>query len=420
MGRERLYPRALLDWLPGLAPPPPPLRPGVATLYSPWLLKALGHFRVHPVTFGNRVTLYEHGREAFAAMLDAIAAARGSVNLETYTFQDDRIGTVFALELKKKAKQGIPVNVTVDAVGCWGTPDAFFEDLRAAGVRVLVYNPIRPWRLQRAPWIVNRRNHRKILVTDGRTGFTGGMNIGDEYDSGSGVPGRWQDSHVRVVGPAVKQLQRAFMEARWRKAALVPVPEADYFPALEEDGPHAVRVLPTNPVIGGRPYVRIVLRRAIHAARTSIHATQAYFLPDARVLGSLKAAAKRGVEIGLVAPSVSDVPVALHAGRGTYGRLLRSGVAIHELQGRILHQKTVVVDGEWSILGSANMDIRSFRINHEISLDVLGRDFAERVESLYRRDVAGSVPIRLADWNRRPLGRKIRERVAGMLRAALG
>lgn len=279
MPGDRLDRRPILALVPGLAPPRPALRPGVAGLYSPWLLKALGHFRVHPVTFGNRVTLYTQGRDTFAAMLDAIDAATSSVNLETYIFQADRIGTTFAMSLKRKAKAGIPVNLTVDAAGCWGTPDAFFEDLRESGVRVLLYNPLRPWRLKHARWIVNRRNHRKILVVDGRTAFTGGMNIADEHDGAEGEAGRWKDTHLKVEGPAVKYLQRVFMAARWQKESIEPVPGADYFPALEEAGPHAVRVLPTNPVIGGRPYVRIVLRRAIHAARTSVHATQAYFLP---------------------------------------------------------------------------------------------------------------------------------------------
>jgi cardiolipin synthase A/B len=166
--------------------------------------------------------------------------------------------------------------------------------------------------------------------------------------------------------------------------------------------------------------VRIVLRRALHAARKTFHATQSYFLPDARVFWSLRGAARRGVEIGLVTPSRSDVPLALHAGRSTYGRLMRAGVAIHEYQGQVLHQKSVVVDGEWSILGSANIDIRSFRINHEISVDVLGRDFAERMEDVYRSDVAHSVRIDPAAWARRPLREKIRQRLCGLLREVLG
>lgn len=419
MRGDRLDRRPALALLPGLAPPPPAPRAGVAGLYSPWLLQALGHFRIHPVTFGNRVTLYTHGRDAFAAMLDAIASARDHVNLESYIFQEDRIGRRFAEALVRKAAEGVVVNLTVDSAGCWGVSDAFFEDMQARGVRVLVYNPVRPWRVRHGRWILNRRDHRKILVVDGRLGFTGGMNIGDEYDDAGGTPGRWKDTHVRIEGPAVKYLQRVFMGARWRKEEDVPVPEAGYFPPLEEAGNHAVRVLPTNPIVG-RPYVRIVLRRAIRAARRSIHATQAYFLPDARVLWSLRAAARRGVEIGLVVPSVVDHALALHAGRSTYGRLLRGGVAIHELQDQLLHQKTVVVDGEWSILGSANMDIRSFRINHEVSVDVLGRDIAEQMEDVYRRDLSLSKRIDPAAWARRPLAVKIEQRLCGLLRAVLG
>ena len=418
MAEDRLDRVPGLAYLPLLGPPRPRPGPGLARLYSPWLLKALGHFRIHPVTFGNRVTLYARGREAFNAMVEAIDGAKDHVNLESYILQADAVGRRFADALARKAAEGVVVNLTVDGAGCWGVPDEFFEDLRDRGVRVLVYNPVHPWRVHHGRWVLNRRNHRKILVVDGRTGFTGGLNIGDEYDNDGGTPGRWKDTHERVEGPAVKYLQRVFMGARWHKEGDAVAP-ADYFPPLKEVGLHAVRVLPTNPILG-RPYVRIVLRRAIHAARRTIHATQAYFLPDERVMWSLRSAAGRGVEIGLVTPSVSDVPLALHAGRSTYGRLLRRGVAIHELQGQVLHSKGVVVDGEWSILGSANMDIRSFRINHEVSLDVLGRDFAEQAEDVYRRDLALSKPVDPGEWARRPLARKVKEHLCGFLRMALG
>ncbi|MCK6481061.1 MAG: phospholipase D-like domain-containing protein, partial [Planctomycetes bacterium] len=375
-----------LALLPGFGHPRPAVRLSAARATPPRLLRAMGHFRVHPVTFGNRVTLYTQGRDAFSAMLEAVEGARDHVNLETYIFEADGVGRRFAEALARRAAAGVTVNLTVDAVGCWGTPEGFFEDLAARGVRVLVYNPVAPWRVKHGQWVLNRRNHRKILVVDGRVGFTGGMNIGDEYESSAGADDRWKDTHLKVEGPAVKFLQRVFMGCRWRKEGDAVVP-ADYFPALSPAGDHGVRVLPTNPVIG-RPYVRIVLRRAIHAARESVHATQAYFMPDARVLWSLQGAARRGVDVGLVVPSQSDVPLALEAGRSTYGRLLRAGVAIHERLGPVLHQKSVVVDGAWSILGSANMDTRSFRINHEISLDVLGRGFGERLEEVYRSDLA--------------------------------
>jgi cardiolipin synthase len=373
---------------------------------------------VHPVTFGNRVALYRHGRDAYAAMLEAIESARDHVNLETYILQADATGKRFADALVRKAAEGVVVNLTVDAIGCWHTPDAFFEDLAARGVRVLIFNPVKPWRVRAARWMLNHRDHRKILVVDGRTGFTGGMNIGDEYDNAGEGHGRWRDTQLRVEGPAVQYLQRAFMVTRWRREG-EQAAEADYFPEPSEAGDHAVRVLPTTPIVG-RPYVRIVMRRAIAAAEKSIHATQAYFLPDARVLWSLWMARGRGVEIGLVTPSESDVPLALHAGRSTYGTLLRRGVTIHERLGTVLHSKAVVVDGEWSILGSANMDIRSFRINYEVSLDVVGRGMAEQVEDVYREDVALSRPVDPAAWARRPLLQKVKEHLCGMIRVLVG
>jgi cardiolipin synthase len=375
----------------------------------------MGHFRIHPLTFGNAVTLYRRGRRAFQAMLEAIEGAKDHVNFETYIFEADATGRRFADALARTAGRGVVVNLTVDAVGCWNTPDAFFEDLEGRGVRVHLFHPVRPWRVRHGRWVLNRRNHRKILVADGRVGFTGGLNVGDSYDDDGDTPGRWKDTHIRIEGPAVRYLQRAFMAARWREEGEATA-EADYFPELRETGDHAVRVLPHNPVVG-RPYARLAFRRALHAAERTVHATQAYFMPDARVLWSLRAAARRGAEVGLVAPSVSDVPLALHAGRSTYGRLLRSGVTIREYPHRVLHQKSVVVDGEWSILGSGNMDIRSFRINHEVSVDILGRGLAEQLEDLYREDFALSVPVDPEAWSRRPLAVKLHQRLCGFLRA---
>ncbi len=404
-----------------VGPPRAAPDPGTPRGFSDRLLRALGHFRAHPVTFGNHCTLYRHGREAYAGMLEAIEAARDHVNLETYIFQDDAVGRRFAEALVRRAAAGVTVNLIVDAVGCWHTPDAFFERLRRAGVQVLVFHPVAPWRVRHGKrWVLNNRDHRKILVVDGRVGFTGGMNIGDEYDSDGVIPGRWRDTHVRIQGPAVAQLQRVLLATLYRELGRGAVPEAAYFPDLAPEGDHAVRVLPTSPVFGvGRPYVRMVLRRALRAAEKSIHATQAYFLPDIRVLWSLRRAARRGVDVGLVVPSQSDVPLALHAGRSTYGGLLRAGVRIHERLETVLHAKSVVVDGEWSILGSANMDIRSFRVNQEVSVDVLGRDFARSMEQVYEDDLRRSRALDADTWSRRPFLQKVRENVCRLLRLFL-
>ncbi|MHC4821335.1 MAG: phospholipase D-like domain-containing protein [Planctomycetota bacterium] len=385
--------------------------------FSDRMLDALGRFRVHPVTYGNRATVYRYGRRAYNDMLAAIDGAEDHVNLGTYIFQDDETGHRFADAVEAAVKRGVVVNVIADAVGCWGTPDRFFDDLKRRGVHLLVYHPVRPWRLHHAPWILNRRYHRKILVVDGRVGFTGGMNIGDEYASDGETPGRWRDTHCRIEGPAVRYLQRTILSTLFRKRGDA-VPPARYLPNLSECGDHAVRVLPTTPFVG-RPYVRIVLRRALAHAEKSIHMTQAYFVPDFRVLWSLRRAAGRGVDVQMVVPSNSDVPLALSAGRSTYGRMLRSGVTLHERQGPVLHAKSIVVDGEWSILGSANMDIRSFRINLEVSVDILGRDVAADVERIFADDVQASVPIDLETWSHRPWTRKFAERFAGFFRELL-
>lgn len=378
------------------------------------LVEALGRFRAHPVTYGNAATLYDRGREAFTAMLAAIDGARDHVNLETYTLQDDGVGGRFVDALGRAAARGVRVNLVLDAVGCWDLSSTFLAGLEERGLHLVMFNPVAPWRVRRGRWVLNHRDHRKILVVDGRTAFTGGMNIGDEYDDDGTTPGRWRDAHLRVEGPAVAFLQRTVLSSLFRKAPDT-TPEADYFPVLEPRGEHAVRVLPTTPHIG-RPYVRIVLRRALRAAERTVHMTQAYFMPDARVLWSLGAAARRGVDVQLVVPGRSDIPLALHAGRSTYGRLLRRGVVLHERQDRILHAKSVVVDGTWSILGSANMDIRSFRINYEVSVDVLGSDFGERMEAVFAHDRARSRPISVEEWNGRPLLRKIKERLCGLAR----
>jgi cardiolipin synthase len=403
--------REFLRRIAGVPPAPRP-RAGSPRGYSDRLLDALGEFQAHPVTFGNRVEVFRYGRTAFDAMLEAIDAARDHVHLESYVLAADATGRAFGEALARAAGRGVAAHLVLDAVGSWATPDAFLEDLERRGVHVVLFHPVRPWRVRHGRWLPMTRNHRKILVVDGRVGFTGGINIADEYASDGVTPGRWRDAHFRIEGPSVARLQRVFLGTLFRHSGR-EVEARDWFPRPVESGDHAVRVLPTSPLIG-RPYVRIVLRRALRAAQRSIHATQAYFVPDTRVLYSLRSAARRGVDVSLVVPSRSDVPAALHAGRGYYSRLLRDGVRIHERLQTILHAKTVVVDGEWTILGSANMDIRSFRMNYEVSVDVLGRDLAERMEDLFREDLAASRALDSATWAQRPLGRKIKERFFGL------
>lgn len=373
-----------------------------------------------PLTTGNRVELLQDGPATYSAMLEAVRTARHHINLETYILDDDDVGRRFAQALIDKRREGVQVNLIHDSVGTLGTPASFFEELVASGIRVLEFNPVNPL-AARGEWMLNQRDHRKLLIVDGRVAFLGGINFSSVYSGGSaghGMQARpagsppWRDTDLQLHGPAVAELQKLFL-ATWKAQQGEPLPHADYLPPPEVAGEEVVRVIGSSPQ---DPYslIYVTLLSAIGSARTSVQLTNAYFVPDPQLLDRLESAVRRGVDVSLILPGQTDSWLVFHAGRGHYERLLRAGVKIHERRGAILHAKTAQLDGVWSSVGSTNLDWRSFLHNHELDAVVLGADFGRKVQAMFAADLAASEVITLERWRRRPLLQRLKEWFAGL------
>ena len=374
-----------------------------------------------PLSLNNLALPLEDGKQAYASMLQAIRGARHHVHMEMYIFEDDEVGREFGSALAERAKAGVAVRLIYDPVGSIKTPKQFFEGLEAAGVKVAVFNPVAPGLLMRGPVGVQARDHRKLLLVDGRIAVLGGINISRVYGSASGSGGRsggreapfeeqpWRDLQVRLEGPVVADIQRAFV-AQWEKWKKEKLPEAGLYPKLGPAGPHVVRALASSPGgEGAADPLYLALISAIESAETEVCITNAYFVPHPQLLAALTAAARRGVDVKLVLPAKSDSALVFHAGRSHYQPLLEAGVKIHERKKRLLHSKSAVIDGVWSAVGSTNLDWRSLAYNDELNAVILGTDFATRMKAIFARDLAESEPITLEKWRGRPLSDRIKE-----------
>jgi cardiolipin synthase len=372
-----------------------------------------------PLIAGNRVTLLFDGPQTMAAMIAAIRAAKSNINFETYIFDQDEVGQRFADLLIEKQKQGVKVNVLYDSVGTLGTPQAFFDRMRQAGIHLIAFNPVNPT-ARLGHWRVNNRDHRKVLIVDGNQAFTGGLNISANYANSSLFRSRtklnaqvgWRDTHIRIEGPAVAALQWAFLN-NWTRQTDGDMPEGDFFPPLTQVGDKVVRILASHS--GGDFEIYKAYALAMQDAKKSIHLTSAYFVPDQQIVDALTAAAKRGVDVKVVLPGVSDSGLVFHAGRALYSQLLEGGVKIFQLQVAVLHAKTAVIDGAWSTVGSTNIDTRSFLHNNELNVVVLGEPFGREMENAFSEDLHDSREVTLADWNNRPLSDRLREWAARMM-----
>ncbi|WP_338758716.1 cardiolipin synthase [Massilia sp. METH4] len=369
-----------------------------------------------PLIAGNQARLLFDGPQTMAEMMKAIEGAKNHINFETYIFDQDEMGDRFADLLIAKQKAGVTVNVIYDSVGTLLTPQSFFDRMRAAGIHMIAYNPVNPAKVRGNGWKVNNRDHRKMLIVDGRIGFTGGINISDTYSKSSPFRSKsrprsekdvgWRDTHVRIEGPAVQAMQWLFIQ-HWTGQDADDLRDADYFPTPVIAGDKLMRVLGSEP--GGRYEIYKAMLLAIQEAKKSIHITCAYFVPDEQTLQALIGAAKRGVDVRIVLPSVSDSGMVFHAGRAFYDRLLEAGVQIYELKLAVLHAKTMVIDGVWSTVGSANIDRRSFQHNAEVNVIILGGAFGKEMEIAFREDVKNSNQVTLTRWRDRPLLDRMKE-----------
>jgi cardiolipin synthase len=359
------------------------------------------------MTSGNRLELLENGDAIFPAMLAAISSARKTVNFEAYIFWSDEVGTRFRDALAERAQQGVAVRVLLDAIGSPGkrTKASDVDVLRHAGCRVEFFHSIKPWML----WVFNHRNHRRVLVVDGTLGFTGSVGFADSWQGNADSKEHWRDTQLRVQGPAVRGLQRAFQE-NWSEVTGEPLVGDEFFPALLQPGTSAVAVVPSSPLAAmsgaGRVY-----SISLAAASKEIWIANSYFLPDEATSGLLVAAVKRGVDVRVIVPSdaQNDVPATKAGGRSSFGPLLAGGVKIFEYQPTMFHLKTMVVDGVFSTVGSANFDERSFHLNEEINLFVYDGAFAGQMEETYRRDLSRCRPYTYAMWRDRSLKKRVTE-----------
>jgi cardiolipin synthase len=371
-----------------------------------------------PLVLGNKVTLLQDGAATYAAMFAAIRKARDHISLESYIIEDDDTGRQFADLLLEQQGRGVQVNLIYDSVGAFNTPKAFFERLTAGGIEVLEFNPINPL-AAKSPWLINNRDHRKLLVVDGRTAFLGGINISSVYTSGSsarrtvkvaGNTDPWRDTDLQIDGPVVGELQKLFMQT-WEKQHGKPLAAKAYFPELKPQGKDIVRAIGSTP---DDPYslMYLTLISAIGNAEKQVYLTNAYFVPDPQLLDALVGAVGRGVDVKLILPSHTDSAVVFHAGRSHYSTLLKAGVKIYERAGPLLHSKTAVIDGVWSTVGSTNLDWRSFLDNDEINAVVLGREFAGQMQAMFATDLEASAAIDLQSWEQRPLSFRFKEWMA--------
>ena len=372
-----------------------------------------------PLTLGNRVVILEDGPATYAAMLAAIASARDNINMETYILDDDEAGQKFAAALLQKQAEGVQVNLIHDGVGTLGTPKAFFKQLTDAGVQVVEFNPVNPL-AAKAGWDVNQRDHRKLLVVDGKSAILGGINISSVYSGGSspgassggdkksGLP--WRDTDLLIEGPVVAPLQKLFFET-WESQKGPALGSRQYFPALEPRGSEVVRAIGSAP---DEPFsqIYVTLISAINSAESEILLTNAYFVPDPQLLHSLVRAAARGVDVKLILPGTTDSSLVFHAGRSHYEPLLLGGVKLYERREALLHAKTAVIDGVWSTVGSTNLDWRSFLHNQELTAVILGSDFGGKMRAAFERDLAASAPITLAAWQQRSIATRAKEMFA--------
>ena len=366
------------------------------------------------ITVGShKLALLKDGRQAFPAMLAAIAQAKRTICIETYILRSDRVGTQFAEALAARARDGVEVNLLYDA---WGSSVAsgMLDRLHRAGARTLAFHPLRfTGKRREIIGRLTRRDHKKTLIVDSSVGFTGGLNIADDYAPWEDGGADFRDTHLRIEGPAATELEYFFLRT-WRRGGGAPVDVMRYGGDRRSPDP-GVHVL-TSEERHGRHSIRLAYLGAIRAARERIFITNPYFLPTIRILRELGEAAKRGVDVRIMVAGTTDVPAVLYASRSIYEILLKAGARLFEWRGRVLHAKTATIDGLWSTVGSSNLDYQSLRMNLEINAIIKGREFAASLEQMFEEDFAHCEEITSERWLKRPLWMKAASWAAYLMR----
>jgi cardiolipin synthase A/B len=376
--------------------------------------RSMGNLLPPAILGGNKVTALMNGKEIFPAMLRAIASAERSITFETFIYWSGEVGKQFAEALADRARAGVKTHVLLDWIGSKRMDRGYLQLMEEAGVQVERYHKPHPLRIA----LLNHRTHRKILVIDGRIGFTGGVGIADEWLGNAEDEKHWRDTHFQVEGPVVAELQAAFMD-NWMKTHARVLHGDDYFPRLEPVGDSPAQVFQSSPSEGSES-VRLMYLMSISCAQRRIRLSSAYFVPDDLCVQALQDARKRGVEIDIIVPGKHiDAKVVRRASRGRWGPMLLAGVRIHEYQPTMYHTKVMIVDDLFVSVGSTNFDNRSFRLNDEANLNVLDREVAAEQIRCFEQDLSRSREISYPEWLHRPVREKVMERALSLIRSQL-
>jgi cardiolipin synthase A/B len=381
--------------------------PRLYSAHDPQFRRAMGSLLGPPLAAGNSVQELLNGDQIFPAMLAAIRGARHSITLETYIYWSGDVGREFADALSERAKAGVKVHVLLDWLGSAKIEESFLEEMRASGAQIHKFHKPKWSTLAR----LNNRTHRKLLVVDGKTGFTGGVGIAPKWTGNGQDAEHWRDSHFRIEGPAVAQMQAVFMD-NWLKVSGQVMHGEAYFPALSAVGTSDAQVFSSSPS-GGSESMQLMYQLSITAADRTIDLSSAYFVPDDLTSKAMTDALERGVKIRIITPGeIIDTETVRAASRGTWGPLLQAGAKIYEYQPTMYHCKVMIVDNLLVSVGSTNFDNRSFRLNDEANLNVYDTAFAQRQTAIFQDDVSRARQVTYEAWTHRPLKEKLTERLA--------
>ena len=371
-------------------------------IHDPQFRRSIGVLLGPPILEGNKVEALLNGDQIFPAMLAAIREAKQTITLETYIYWSESIGTEFSQALSERARAGVKVHLMLDYMGSMKMDNKLVDEMKAAGVQVQRYHKPAWWKLAR----MNNRPHRKLLVVDGKIGFTGGVGIADTWRGNAQDKDHWRDSHFRVEGPVVGQIQGVFND-NWTKATGVVLDGPGYFPELTPKGNMPAQMFSSSPT-GGSESMHLMYLMAITAASKTIDLSAAYFVPDDLTIRTIIAAAKRGVKVRLITPGpIIDSTLVKAASRERWPELMAAGVQIAEYKPTMYHVKTLIVDNLLVSVGSTNFDNRSFSINDEANLNVMDEAFATQMSEIYEADWARATPVSAHKFAQRPWHQRV-------------
>ncbi len=386
----------------------------IYAVHDPQFLRSMSHLLGPPVVPGNQIKELVNGDEIFPSMLAAIRSAEKTITFETYIYWSGKIGKTFAEALAERSRAGVKVHVLVDWAGSAKMDDQLLQLMKDAGVDIFKYHPVHWYHIAH----MNNRTHRKLLVVDGKIGFTGGVGIADNWLGDAQDADHWRDTHFRIEGPAVAHMQAAFMD-NWMKTSGEVQHSKEYFPPIEPVGEHYAQVFKSSSSAGSES-VRLMYLLSIASARKTVYIANAYFIPDDLSVHTIVRALQRGVKIKILLPGTRiDTEPVRRASRARWGDLLKAGAEIHEYQPTMFHCKVMIVDDVWVSVGSTNFDSRSFRLNDEANLNIYNRAFAQRQIDIFEDDLKRSRQITYEAWQRRPWGEKLLEHTMTLLRAQM-